>query len=108
MSDGVSTLGGAGEAQRAIEDVLDAAFEGAVDGDAVALFGVASAVFADHCWVCDLPQICVGAQPKRKRSGKACRCRQRHVPAKRYHRNLLYGQSHQTVDTRPASRASGR
>lgn len=37
MSDGVPTLGGAAEAQRAIEDVLDAAFEGAVDCDAVAL-----------------------------------------------------------------------
>jgi hypothetical protein len=40
VSDGVATLAGAGEAQRAIEDVFNAAFEGAVDGDAVSLSGL--------------------------------------------------------------------
>ena len=40
MRDGISTLRGACESERSVEDVVDAAFEGAVDGDAVSLLGL--------------------------------------------------------------------
>jgi hypothetical protein len=40
VRDGISTLRGTCESERSVEDVVDAAFEGAVDGDAVSLLGL--------------------------------------------------------------------
>jgi hypothetical protein len=40
MGDSISTLRGSGETQRPVENVLDAALKGAVDGNAVSLLGL--------------------------------------------------------------------